>query len=142
MSSRYDLLEQTLRNSGYSMTSPRKYVFDALESQEPLTIQSIVTSLHEKINRASVYRTISLFEKLGIVQRLQQGWKYKLELSDAFHHHHHHFSCTECGQTIPLHEDSLLENRIDTLATEHGFTPLLHQLEIQGVCKSCKQTSP
>lgn len=139
MAKQYELLESTLKKSGFSITKARRAVFDALESQEPQTIQSIATALSGSVNRASVYRTIALFEKLGIVQRLQLGWKYKLELSDAFHHHHHHFSCTTCGQIFTIKESPRLERQIDTLVLRLGFKPTSHQLEIQGMCKSCRR---
>lgn len=90
------------------------------------------------IDRASVYRTITLFERLGIVKRLQMGWKYKLELSDAFQHHHHHLTCSRCGRIIPLPEDERLEKRLRQLVDTLGFDMRDHQLEIQGYCDSCR----
>lgn len=89
------------------------------------------------INRASTYRTVFLFEQLGIVQRLQIGWKYKLELSDSFHLHHHHLTCRQCGVVIPFEEDPALEKRLIALARSHDFAMSGHQLEIQGICQSC-----
>jgi Fur family transcriptional regulator, ferric uptake regulator len=81
-------LQNLLRSSGYSLTTPRKIVFTALQHKEPQTIHDIVASCQTQIDRASVYRTIQLFEQLGVVQRMQIGWKYKLELSDKFSAHH------------------------------------------------------
>jgi Fur family transcriptional regulator, ferric uptake regulator len=78
-----------------------------------------------------------LFERLGIVQRLQIGLKYKLELSAAFSHHHHHLSCTRCGAIIPFEEDPALEKRLALLATAKNFQPIDHQLEIRGFCSNC-----
>jgi len=37
----------------------------------------------------------------------QIGWKYKLELSNAFQHHHHHLTCLQCGGVTPLPEDGV-----------------------------------
>jgi Fur family ferric uptake transcriptional regulator len=88
------------------------------------------------IDRASVYRTIGLFEGLGLVQRLNTGWKYKIELSDTFTEHHHHLTCTNCGKTVAMNEQEL-ERFIEQLAREHGFKPSGHQIEIQGVCGGC-----
>jgi len=89
------------------------------------------------IDRASVYRTIDLFEKLGIVQRLNTGWKYKLELTDKFAEHHHHLTCTRCGQTIAMNEAEL-EAVIERLSAAHDFLPTSHQMEIQGLCRQCR----
>lgn len=89
------------------------------------------------IDRASVYRTVALFEKLGITHRIQIGWKYKIELSDSFHHHHHHLTCLKCGQVIPFEEDDQLLKSLNLVAAYHNFGMESHQLEIQGVCSMC-----
>lgn len=90
------------------------------------------------IDRASVYRAVDLFERLGIVQRLNTGWKYKLELTDKFAEHHHHLTCTSCGATLAMNE-SELEALIAKLAAAHNFKPAAHQIEIQGLCSNCQQ---
>jgi Fur family ferric uptake transcriptional regulator len=74
---------------------------------------------------------------LGIVQRLQIGWKYKLELSDSFHEHHHHLTCSRCGQVTPFEENVAIENKLEELAKKEKFTMTGHQLEIQGICQKC-----
>ena len=105
-----DVLEQfkiRLKESGYSSTAVRRTVFAVLQGREPQSMHEVIARC-DKIDRASVYRTIVLFEQLGIVQRLRIGWKYKLELTDSFSHHHHHITCTKCGRTTPLPEDPAL----------------------------------
>jgi Fur family ferric uptake transcriptional regulator len=129
-------LQQSLKGQG-SLTRPRQVVFSALLGREPQTMAQLVAACASQIDRASVYRTIALFEKLGVVQRLQIGWKYKLELSDTFHHHHHHLTCLKCGRTTPLPEDKQLESRLQQLAKAQNFTMQGHQLEIQGLCRDC-----
>jgi Fur family ferric uptake transcriptional regulator len=126
-----------LKTHSQSLTRSRLEVFSALQDKEPQTMREIVQACVSKVDRASVYRTIALFERLGIVQRLQIGWKYKLELSDAFHHHHHHLTCLKCGKTIRLSEDRQLEARLHGLARAQNFVMQGHQLEIQGLCENC-----
>jgi Fur family ferric uptake transcriptional regulator len=101
-------------------------------------MQQVVTR-SAGVDRASVYRTIALFERIGIVQRLQTGWKYRLELSDSFHEHHHHATCIECGCTISLHEDAKLEQFLAELAQKYHFKLSAHQLELQGLCQNCQK---
>ena len=136
MSEPLDLLTAHLKKSGFSVTDVRREVFMALQGQEPQTMQELASACFTR-DRASVYRTVALFEKLGIVQRLQIGWKYKLELSGEFIHHHHHLSCTHCGKTFALPDDSLLEKRLHDLATSHDFVAQDHQVEIRGLCTDC-----
>lgn len=136
MSDPFTEFKKSLKDHGQSLTKPRLLVFEALQDQEPQTMHEIVARSLQ-VDRASVYRTIALFERMGIVQRLQIGWKYKLELSDTFHHHHHHLTCRGCGKTIPISEDNELELRLKTLAAAQNFTMQGHQLEIQGLCQNC-----
>jgi Fe2+ or Zn2+ uptake regulation protein len=133
-------LRAMLRRHGQSLTAPRKAVYNALQGQEPLSMHELVARCSE-IDRSSVYRTIDLFERLGIVQRLQTGWKYAFELSDQFHEHHHHATCLGCGRAQVLAEDSGLEAQLHTLAARAGFRIERHQLELQGWCADCQAKS-
>lgn len=130
-------LKNVLKQHRQSLTKARRTVFAALQGAEPQTMHHLVAAC-PAIDRASVYRAVALFEKLGIVQRLQIGWKYKLELSDTFSHHHHHLTCLKCGRVIPFGEDKELENKLSSIAGSQNFTMQGHQLEIQGICKACK----
>ncbi len=133
----YDDLTTLLKKSGSSLTKPRKLIFDLLLNQEPQTIQVLVRRAGEQVDRATIYRTIELFEDLGIVHRLNIGWKYKIELSDMFNGHHHHFYCTNCQKTYSLQPNSMLETMIDSASSKEGFSPRGHQLEIYGLCQNC-----
>lgn len=137
MSEPLEQLAARLRSAGYSLTKPRRLVFAALQGSEPQTIHQLVGDC-PAIDRASVYRTVSLFEQLMIVQRLHLGWKYKLELTDEFLHHHHHLSCRKCGQIIALPEDPRLEQQLVAMAAHHDFQATDHQLEIRGYCAACR----
>jgi Fur family ferric uptake transcriptional regulator len=132
-------LNEVLHQHGQKSTATRRHVFKALQGKEPQTIQEIYNYCKGNTDRSSVYRTITLFEQLGIIKRLQIGWKYKLELSDDFHHHHHHLTCLGCGKVIPLGEDEELEKRFKVLSDKKDFQVTEHQLEIQGYCKNCQK---
>lgn len=139
MSKPLEELIKTLKKHGQSVTKTRQIVFSVMEGKEPMTFNEINKACLGYVDRASIYRTIALFEKIGVVQRLQIGWKYKLELSDSFHNHHHHLTCKNCGRTTPLPEDQLLEARLEYLSKSRNFVMYGHQLEIQGLCLNCQQ---
>ena len=134
-----DNLRAVLKQSGYSLTKPRKLVFDLLLQGRPMSMSELVSESGHKVDRASIYRTVSLFEKLGITHRVNTGWKYKIELSDAFIGHHHHMHCTNCGQITTLPANTMLETMIDTTAAKEDFKPRSHQLEIYGICANCTE---
>jgi len=132
------LLQKVLKENGYSMTQARLFVCRLLWHQEPQSMHDLVEQLQGTIDRASLYRTIGLFERLGLVQRIYIGWKYKVELSDIFTHHHHHISCSNCGKIVAIKEEQQIEKLLSTLASRYGFVAQGHQLEIQGLCAHCQ----
>jgi len=125
-----------LRDNGLSVTKQRLLIFELLENSEPLTMYELYDLAKEQLDRASLYRIIAAFEKLGIVQRLNIGWKYKIELSDKFAEHHHHLTCLGCNKVIPINEDEL-ETFLKGLSANYKFKPVDHQVEIQGYCENC-----
>ncbi len=137
MTSDIQSFELRLKEAGYSLTVPRRYVFEMLQTASPLTMQELYSRLSGKVDRTSVYRIVTLFEKLGISQRIAQGWKYKVELTDAFIPHHHHFTCNSCGRVISFDEPEGLHTMLNEVGAQSGFTPETHTLEIQGLCSNC-----
>jgi Fur family ferric uptake transcriptional regulator len=129
------LLHNNLKENGYSVTTVRQLIFDLLWDHEPQTMHDLYASAEGRIDRASIYRTISLFQELGLVQRINIGWKYKVELSDAFIEHHH-LTCIKCHRIIPINEKEL-ELFINNVANANKFKPIEHQVEMQGYCERC-----
>jgi Fur family transcriptional regulator, ferric uptake regulator len=91
-----------------------------------------------KISRATVYRTLELLVKSGMVRRVHLG-------EDHYHYehvtgnsHHDHLICTTCGGVIEFH-DEVLEARQREICEKKKFTPTFHNLQILGVCDACKR---
>lgn len=139
MDAQHKTLATILKKGGSSLTNTRVAVFDLLLDQEPQSMAVLVKRAEGKVDRATLYRTIELFERLGIVSRLNIGWKYKIELTEMFSGHHHHFYCTNCGRTYSLPESPMLETMISSVAAKEGYSPRGHQLEIHGLCNNCKK---
>lgn len=131
------ILEDTLRTARQSMTTPRQAVFDALQHHRSLTMRELVAACAH-INRATIYRSVKLFEQLGIVTRIPNGWKYRLELGEKFLDHHHHATCHNCGASIALPEDPSLELHLNELASRKNFKLESHQIELLGLCYACQ----
>lgn len=131
-------LRRILEESGYRITKPRLAVFHTLQrNHRPQSMTELATTLRGKVDRVSVYRTIDMYEQLGIVTRITTGWKYKLELSDMFLSHHHHITCLICERVVTIEESDETENYINSLGTTAGYTRVSHQLELQGYCDRC-----
>jgi Fur family transcriptional regulator, ferric uptake regulator len=89
-----------------------------------------------KISRATIYRTLELLVKSGLVRRVHLGeehYHYEHVRGDS---HHDHLICTTCGSVIEFH-DPALEARQREICEKKKFTPTFHNLQILGVCDSC-----
>ncbi|MCA9339304.1 MAG: transcriptional repressor, partial [Candidatus Saccharibacteria bacterium] len=124
----------------YSLTKPRRVVFHFLLHKEPVGIREITKALTSMVDRASVYRTVALFQRLGIIQRHNIGWKYTIELSDKFVEHHHHLTCIQCGKVTSVNEKAVTRF-VKNLAEQYGYRATGHQIELQGYCAHCDKSA-
>lgn len=130
-------LERFSREHSIRLTEPRREVYSILnEKEQPLTMGELL-KLSRISERTSVYRTLELFEKYGIVEALHLKGKIRYELAEPFKPHHHHLVCTSCGELIPL-DNSKLEKLIRHLGDEHHYTLTAHHVELQGLCRQCQ----
>ncbi len=137
---RENKLEKILKDHRYSLTRQRLAIFNVLsEIEEPISVVNLVDKLPE-VDKVSVYRTVDLFEKVGIIHRVWTGFKSKIELSEDFSSHHHHFTCINCGKTINLSSDRL-ESDLHQLEKSNNFKLVHHSVELSGFCNGCKEGS-
>jgi Fur family ferric uptake transcriptional regulator len=134
----YELYLKTLKKHRLRGTTERKELFSLLLAQKsPHTVAQLVKAAEGFADRSTVYRTLELFEKIGVSIRVYTGWKYKVELSDTYSHHHHHMLCTNCDAIISLEESDGFMNELKKLEDEYGFQATSHSLELQGLCRAC-----
>lgn len=127
-----------LKEHGYKLTTPRITLLDILqENGGHLTSTDLLRIVEERdpsIGRASVFRTLDLFARLGMVASTVRGASISYVL--MFGGHHHHMICTRCQKLIEF-EDCRLGYLTALLNEEYGFRHEGHLLEIYGVCREC-----
>jgi Fe2+ or Zn2+ uptake regulation protein len=139
MNPNYREIKEHLQKNNYRLTKQRKLILERILSNAPITSTELCRLCMPDCDRATVYRTISIFEKIGIILRITLGWKYKLELSDQFLGHHHHMTCLSCGKSFDLKDLDPIEKNLIELSKKHNFQIISHQLEISGYCKDCNK---
>lgn len=137
----YQDFDSILRKSGQSVTKPRRAVFDALTRADSPLKNGEIAKLTPFIDRASVYRTLELFAKLGITTTTIRGWTPFTELAEPFKPHHHHMICEQCGVVEEIESDTL-EDMLTILASRHSFTLRSHTVELSGICARCSKNLP
>lgn len=134
-------LETILKEAGQSVTKPRQAVFETLShTDEPLKNGEIAKRTPQ-VDRASVYRTLELFTKLGITTTTIRGWTPFTELAEPFKPHHHHMICEQCGNVEEIASDTL-EDVLTLIANRHQFTLKSHTVELSGLCNTCGKSLP
>lgn len=134
--------QQFLANQGLKLTNERKaLVREIFAIHYHFEADELLFKMKEKrvkISRATVYRTLELLVKSGMVRRVHLG-------EDHYHYehvtgnsHHDHLICTTCGTVIEFN-DPLLEKRQHEICEKKKFTPTFHNLQILGVCDSCRR---
>ena len=130
-----------LRQHGYKLTSQRQAVIQAIASgQSHLTPTAIYEKVHQghpSIGLVTVYRTLGILAKLGLICELHAGdscHSYTISAPE----HHHHLICSNCGKVIDFtgYDLSELEQR---LSLETGFKVEGHLLEFIGLCQACQK---
>jgi Fur family ferric uptake transcriptional regulator len=136
-------ITERLREKGYRLTPQRLMILAAIESSdEHISAEEIyagVTAKYPNVNISTVYRTLELLKKLGMVYEIDLGEgriRYHAEASG----HHHHLVCRGCGQVIDIKESTLSSLR-DILLREYGFRAELKHVGIFGLCGKCRTKS-
>lgn len=135
---------KVLQREGYKLTNQRQAILKAIvdNHEEHLSCDEVFVLLskeHPEMGIATVYRTLQLFEKLGIVYKLNfdDGFsRYELS-SDTGDHHHHHLICLKCGKVLEVKLD-LLESLENQIENEGQFTIVDHNVKFYGYCKNCR----
>ena len=129
-----------LEQAGIRVTPLRSQLLAILASaKEHLTSEAIHRIMHRRgstASLASVYRTLQVFEDVGIVDRLnlgEHGSSYVLQRHTG---HYHHIVCTHCGRTAEI-GDCYFEEYAEQAARETGFEIHGHQLLLFGLCSDC-----
>jgi len=130
-------------------TIPREEIFNILvRTQEHMSAKEIYASLHRshpEIGLTTVYRTLELLSKAGLVRRVFAGdGQVRFEYKKGDHSdHHHHLICTVCGKIMNYRdfekeELDLVRKTEDILSRKHGFLIRDHNIEFLGLCKDCR----
>ena len=128
-----------LRSEGYRMTPQRLSVLDIVANRPGHIgadeVWNLAKEQHPYVDLATIYRTLQLLKRLGVVTEVVIGNKLHFELADH-QTRHNHMVCSECYSVQTLSPAYLAEFS-QRLQGEFGFTPDLDNITIGGVCSIC-----
>ncbi|MFC2072607.1 Fur family transcriptional regulator [Chloroflexota bacterium] len=132
-------IASVLSNQGYRLTPQRLMVLSAVENNDDHIsaeeIHAQIAAKYPNVNISTVYRTLELLKRLGLVTETDLG-EGRVKYHPADKGHHHHLVCRECGAIIDLDESTLSLVR-SVLLREYEFIADLRHLAIFGRCMNC-----
>ena len=130
-----------LSDLGYRLTPQRMMVLSAIEnSHDHISADEIYTQVvakYPRVNISTVYRTLELLKRLGLVTETDLGGG-RVRYHPTDKGHHHHLVCQECGAIIDL-DESVLSPLKSVLLQDYKFIADLRHLAIFGRCVNCSQ---
>ena len=90
------------------------------------------------VGTATVYRTLDVLVRSGLVVERDFGEGFKRYESARGIPQHEHLLCTVCGKVTEF-RDERLERMTTLLAEAHGFARQRHRLVIYGICGDCQR---
>jgi Fur family ferric uptake transcriptional regulator len=136
------LFRRYLREQGLPVTPQREAVADAIfTSSGHLSVEDIEGLLRrtgERIGKATIYRTVEILVRSGLVEEHDFGEGFKrYEHLFGSAPVHEHLICINCHQVVEFQSPEMLRVQEET-ARRHGFLPTRHRLEIYGLCPNCQ----
>lgn len=130
---------ERLRAAGYRLTTPRRAVLAVMaDSEHHLSaerIQELAAEYACDVNLASVYRTLTLLDGLGLANEVRLGdarGYWELAHDEGTYHLH----CTSCHR-VAHHDSTVVEGIREHLAANHGFAADAVDLVVHGRCADC-----
>ena len=134
------LFKSLFKEKKLSLSHPRLLIYqelsNALNPLSPLEIYQNLLKKRKKIGLTSIYRSLDLFESLGLVFKIINGSTVKYKLCEL-ENHHHHIICKACGDVVELNFCEISDwSKKVTEST--GYQVVDHQLNFYGFCKVCR----
>ena len=132
-----ETIEKKCLLKGVKLTEQRKIIAkvmsDSSDHPDVDELYKRVSEIDSKISIATVYRTVKLFEEIGILAKHDfKGGKARYEeLSEG---HHDHLINIKTGEIIEFVDEDI-EKLQKKVAEKYGYDLVDHKLELYGVKK-------
>ena len=130
-------IEERCKQKGVKLTDQRKLIAKTMsDSRDHPNVDELyrrVSLVDPKISIATVYRTVKLFEEVGILTKHDfRGGKARYE--ELASSHHDHLIDVKSGEIIEF-VDEEIEKLQKSVAEKLGYQLVDHKLELYGVKK-------
>jgi Fur family ferric uptake transcriptional regulator len=132
-------VERILESYEVRPTAMRTLIYKFMAKNNRAIALSEIETAFVKADRATLSRTIKIFEKNGIVHQIDDGTgipKYALCVTlsncEVEQDLHIHFHCKYCDETV-----CLTDHKIPHINLPEGYMPENVNLVVKGICEKC-----
>jgi Fur family ferric uptake transcriptional regulator len=132
-----------LRSRGLKLTRTRVLIFKKIFS--PPAVHPNAYEIHDRLARnghhislATIYRTLNLLVKSGLVSSIDLGESHSHFEPGPSRTAHGHLICLACGQVLEFSHPDIQET-IDRIGQEKGFRLGKFSLQVFGFCEKCRK---
>lgn len=132
--------DSKLRQLGYRITPQRQLVLEAIEELKHATPEQILVTVSKKmngINLSTIYRTLDVLEKVGLVSHshLGHGAPTYHSLEEETHIH---LVCSNC-ETVQSITADVMEYTVRALRADRAFEVDVSHVTFHGLCNKCSK---
>lgn len=134
-------IAEVLRKNGYKVTPQRLAVYEVINHNpthpNAEAIYKILQPNYPSMSLATVYKTMEIFAKIGVVQVLQcaeDAHRYDYNTTP-----HAHIRCEKCNRVIDIDMDQ--EGLRKAAAEQSGFVVNGVSISFVGICPDCREKS-
>ncbi|CAN5535252.1 peroxide-responsive transcriptional repressor PerR [soil metagenome] len=135
-------VREKLRRSGYTLTSQRKAVLEALKEARghpsAEDVYLVVKRKNPKVALGTVYQALSVLEEIGVIGA--KHWSESPTRYDLNTQPHLDIRCQDCGEVAEIPGVGL-ENLEARIHENTSFEVRRTTLVVEGLCPGCRQTS-
>jgi len=140
---RHPLMKELLSH-GVRMTAQRKLLIAIIQQAtahlDATKLLYLAKAKDPEIDRATVYRTIALLKKFGLIDELDlmhlEGEKHFYEAKT--NRDHSHLACIRCGSILE-YVSPAFEALKEEIAKRNSFQVKVIRLEVGGICSRCRK---
>ena len=130
-------IEEKCKQKGVKLTDQRKLIAQVMSSSHDHPdvdeLYKRVSKIDSKISIATIYRTVKLFEEIGILTKHDfRGGKARYE--ELPESHHDHLIDIKSGEIVEFVDEDI-EKLQNTVAEKLGYQLVDHKLELYGIKK-------
>ncbi|RYY73704.1 MAG: transcriptional repressor [Gammaproteobacteria bacterium] len=127
---------------GVRLTSLREQVLELVwQSHQPLGAYTLMDMLGKASTRQiappTVYRALDFLLEEGLIHRINSLNAFIGCPSPSQKHQSHFLICQDCKVAVEL-DNAQLNQHLNDVAAESGFSVTSHSLEISGLCPACQ----